>query len=204
MMTFMNSARSKSSGNRIVAFARDRDGMSAVEFALIMPMMIVLFFGTIEISSAFSAHRKVSMAAQTLADLTSRSTSVKDTDIANFRVILNAMITPFSTTPLKATVTQLYIDPNSGVARAQWSKGDVPITQGAPVAIPAALIGRDLAGKILVNQYLIYSTVSYQYVPAVGQVIVKSGVKLDDTSYTRPRQSDCVKYPLATSACTTY
>lgn len=203
MMTYRINRRIKRAHLRIVRLARDRSGMSAIEFALIMPLMIVLFFGTVEMSSGFAVDRKVAMAAQTLSDLTSRSTSVGDTDISNFRAILNAMMTPYAATPMRATVTQLYIDPTTGLARAQWSKGDLPIAQGAPVNVPAALIGRDASGKVLANQYLIYSTVSYLYVPAVGQVMAKAGVTLSETSYTRPRQSTCVYYAPSQS-CTIY
>ena len=54
------------------------------------------------------------------------------------------------------------------------------------VSIPAALkIG---------GTYLIYSEVSYHYVPAVGYVMASSGITLSDFTYTRPRQSTCVLY----------
>jgi hypothetical protein len=42
--------------------------------------------------------------------------------------------------------------------------------------------------------YLIYSEISYTYVPMIGYVM-KGGVTLNDTAYTRPRQSTCVFYP---------
>jgi len=182
--------------------ASDTRGLAAVEFALIVPLMLVMFFGTIEISSGVAVDRKVSMVAQTMSDLTSRYTSVTDTDMTNFQAIGDAMMTPYSATPLKATITQIYIDPSTGVARAQWSKGDSPRGLGSTVSVPAALIGKDSSNKILSNQYLIFSEVSYLYVPAVGYVMGKAGVTLSDQTYTRPRQSTCVFYGTAT-ACTT-
>jgi hypothetical protein len=50
-----------------------------------------------------------------------------------------------------------------------------------------------------VNQYLIFSEVSYLYVPLIGYVMDKAGVNLKDVAYTRPRQSTCVIYPKPTS-----
>jgi len=50
---------------------------------------------------------------------------VPDTEIDNFFTIARAVINPYSTTVLKATITEIYIDPATGLGRAQWSKGDV-------------------------------------------------------------------------------
>jgi len=61
--------------------------------------------------------------------------------------------------------------------------------------IPSGLIGRDSSGKVLPNQYLIFSEVSYLYQPIVGYVVSKAGIELSDTTYTRPRKFSCVTYP---------
>jgi Flp pilus assembly protein TadG len=42
-------------------FARDRRGVSAVEFALLAPIMVALYLGCVEVSDAVSADRKVSL-----------------------------------------------------------------------------------------------------------------------------------------------
>jgi Flp pilus assembly protein TadG len=172
----------------------DDRGSAAVEFAVIVPLMLVMFFGTVEFSSAVAVNRKISMVTQQLADLASRYTTVNDTDMTNFGVIGDAMLTPYSATPLKATITEIYIDPATGVARAQWSKGDVPRAVGTPVPLPANLIAKDAANKIIANQYLIFTETSYLYQPAVGYVMGVAGVTLSDKTYMRPRQGDCVLY----------
>jgi hypothetical protein len=52
-----------------------------------------------------------------------------------------------------------------------------------------------LPSNLLVRQtYLIYSQVSYLYVPAIGYVMSQSGVNLKDVAFTRPRQAYCVIY----------
>ena len=66
--------------------------------------------------------------------------------------------------------------------------------QGDIITLPAAL-------KVD-GTYLVWSEVSYTYVPAVGYVMAKTGVNLSDLTYTRPRQSNCVMYK--TTVCTTY
>jgi Flp pilus assembly protein TadG len=137
---------------------RDKRGFAAVEFAMIVPLMLVMFFGTVEFTSGVAVKRKVSILTQSLADLVSRYPSVNDTDIANFNTIADAMMSPYSSTPLKATITELYINPSTGAARVQWSKGDVPRAVSSTVAVPANLIARDsVTNAITPDQYLIFT-----------------------------------------------
>jgi len=182
---------------------RDRSGIAATEFAVIVPIMLVMFFGTVEFSSGVAIDRKVTIMARTVADLTSQSASVNDTDLANFFAASLAIMTPYSSTPTNATVSELYIDPASGDARVQWSKGSAPRAVSSKVSIPTSLISRDpVTNAIIANQYLIFAEVNYLYVPTIGYVMVKTGVTLSDVAYTRPRQSTCVFYPSTPSPAT--
>ncbi len=181
--------------------------MAATEFVMIVPLMLVMFFGVVELSSGVAVDRKVTLVARTLSDLTSQSTSVADSDLSNFFAASVGIMTPYSASPTKSTLTELYVDPTTHKARVQWSKastfnssgnvvlGTSPHAQGDIVTIPVALTVDDT--------YLIWSEVSYNYLPAVGYVMSKTnGVTLNDQTYTRPRQSSCVLYK--TTACTKY
>lgn len=202
MKTFALSALLSPLRLSVRRLARDDRGLAAVEFAIIVPLMLVMFFGTVEISSAVAVNRKISMVTQGLADLAGRYKVVTDTDITNFFAIGNAMLTPYDATPLQTTITEIYIDPATGVARAQWSKGYAPRANGTTVSVPADLISRDASNNILPNQYLIFTEASYLYTPAVGYVLGKTGVTLSDTTYMRPRLSQCVLYAAATTCPT--
>ena len=180
--------------SRATEMAADCRGIAATEFAVIVPIMLVMFFGTVEFSSGVAVDRKVTLMARTLSDLTSQSTSVADTDMTNFFAASGAIMTPYSSTPTKATISELYVDPSTLKARVQWSKGTSPRAVSSTVTIPSQLA---VAGT-----YLIFSEVSYLYVPTVGYVMAKAGINLSDVAYTRPRQSTCVFYSPAT-ACTT-
>lgn len=192
----------------IVRLIRDCDGMAATEFAFIVPLMLVMFFGTVEVSSGVAVDRKVTLVARTLSDLTSQSTTVTDNDLKNVFAASYGILTPYSTTPATATISEIYIN-NSNVAKVQWSKAATVSqsgstvtstltsssrSQGDTVTIPAALA---VAGT-----YLIWSEFSYLYTPAVGYVMSKAGVTLTDSTFTRPRQSTCVMYN--TTVCTTF
>ena len=171
----------------------DNNALAAVEFAMILPVMLVLFFGTVEFSSGVAVDRKVNLMAHTLSDLTSQSptTGVLDTELTNFFNAGASIMYPYASTPLNAAISEIYIDPNTGNAYVQWSRafqGGVARATGSPVTtVPASL---EIKGT-----YLILSEVSYLYTPAVGYVMSKAGVTLSASDYTRPRQALCVIYP---------
>ena len=173
-------------------FVNDCGGVAAVEFAFILPLMLVLFFGTIDFSQGIAVDRKVTIMARTLADLTSQNTSVTTTQLNNFFAASTAVMTPYPAGPVRATLSELYVDPNSLQVRVQWSVGAAPRGVGSNVVIPTRL---QIGGT-----YLIMSEVSYVFVPTVGYLMAPSGITLDDVAYTRPRQNlgtaaACVFYP---------
>jgi len=172
---------------------RDTKGVAAIEFAMIVPLMLVLFFGTVELSTGVAVDRKVTLMARTLSDLTSQNISVTDTQLTNILNASTGIMTPYPASEVKSTITELYVDPTSKVARVQWSVGSEVHAEKDVLPIPVAL---QVGGS-----YLIFSEVSYLYKPAVGYVMTKTGINLKDFTYTRPRQSTCVMYK--TTVCTT-
>jgi Flp pilus assembly protein TadG len=182
-----------------ISLLKDCRGIAATEFAIIVPIMLVMFFGTVEFSSAVAVDRKVTLVARTLSDLTSQYPTVAvNPDLTNFFAASTAILTPYSATPIKATISELYVDPATLQARVQWSypyQGGTVRAVSSTVAIPTALA--------VPGTYLIFSEVSYLYTPTIGYVMAKAGVNLSDVSYSRPRQSTCVFYSPAT-ACTTH
>lgn len=175
----------------------DCRGIAATEFAVIVPIMLVLFFGVVEVSNGVAAYRKVTIMAHTLADLTAQSQTLQDPDLTNIFCAASGIMTPYVSVPSPCitppnppaqTIMELWINPGLQ-ARVQWSSGPGALPAGTVVTIPPQLA--------VANTYVIYSQVNYVYVPAVGYVLNKAGVALSDFAYTRPRQSQCVHYPMA-------
>src|ERR1700742_4245930 len=104
----------------------DTRGMVAVEFALILPIMAVLFFGTVEISNGVAVYRKVTLMAHTLSDLTSQSIEVQDSDLTNFFSASAGVMMPYSTTPINQTITEIWVNA-AGQGFVQWSVGSAPL-----------------------------------------------------------------------------
>lgn len=195
-----------------VELFNNTSGMGATEFAFIAPIMMAFFFGMVEFSSGVAVDRKVTLVVRTLSDLTSQSASVTSNDLKNFFAASSGILTPYDVAPVRPIISELYVNA-SKVAKVQWSVGaTVALVDGAPVATflatPPHAAGTTVtipSALAIAGTYLIWSEVSYQYVPAIGYVMAKAGVNLKDATFTRPRQTQCVDYPLPVApavACT--
>jgi Flp pilus assembly protein TadG len=164
------------------SFKRDREGASAVEFAILAPLLITLYFGCVEITDGIAADRKVTLTAGALANLTSQSQTISVDGMTNILNASAAIIKPYSVGNLAATITCLKID-GSGNAKVKWSAtlNGTARTAGADVTLPSA----DLA---IPNTYLVWSEVSYNYTPVVGYTITGS-LSLSEQMFMSPRIS---------------
>lgn len=191
----------------VAVFLQDCRGIAATEFAMILPIMLVLLFATVEFCSGLAMDRKVSLVARTVANLTSQGTNASVADLTNFFGAANLVMVPYVQPGYSApnmTISELYIDPTSGNARVQWSWGAAPRGVRTPVAIPASMIATDpTTHAILPNQYVIFSEVNVPFTPTLGGFgIMTSALTLSDVAYALPRQSTCVFYPSTPSPAT--
>ena len=82
----------------------DQDGVSSVEFAMLLPLMLTLYLGAVEISQAVGIDRKVTLTSRTLADLTSQVSSLSSSDMSNVLNASSAVIAPYDPSKLKVTL----------------------------------------------------------------------------------------------------
>lgn len=169
---------------RMSSLRRNQDGIAAVEFAMLAPMMIALYLGVVEITQGISIQRKVTLTARTVADLASQVTSINNSEMGNLLNATTAVLAPFSTSQLSVRLTAVSIDAG-GVATVTWSDA-LNGTQRAvnsTVTVPSALN--------VANTQVIWSEVTYSYTPALGGAIAGT-LSLFDQLYMRPRLSDTV------------
>lgn len=172
-------------------FKRDKRGVSAVEFALLSPLMIGLYLGGVEISEGIGVDRKVTLTAGAIANLSAQAATISSSDMTNIMNAASSIMAPYSTSTLKITVTCLNIDTN-GTAKVKWSatKNGTTRSTGSTVSLPSALA--------VANTQLLFSEVSYTYTPTVGYVITGT-LNLSDKMYMSPRISAPT---YGTTACT--
>lgn len=167
--------------NRLLrSFKRNREGASAVEFAILAPLLISLYFGCVEITDGIAADRKVTLTAGALANLTSQSQTITVDGMTNILNASAAIIKPYSVGNLAATITCLYMDAD-GTTKVKWSAtlNGTARTEGSTVTLPSA----DLVAP---GNSLVWSEVSYSYTPVVGYTITGT-LPLSDQMFMSPR-----------------
>lgn len=179
---------------RFGGLAKDERGVSAVEFAMLLPLMMSLYLGAVEVSQGIGADRKVTLTARTVADLVSQVSNVDNNSMTNSLNAASKVMAPFPSGNLKVVVTSVRVDAQ-GNATVAWSDSynGSARAKGSTVTLPTAL-------KVP-NSSLIWSEVQYNYTPVIGYVVTGS-LTLKDQIYMRPRLSDCISREGVPTSCT--
>jgi len=159
----------------------DRRGMAAVEFALILPLMIAMYFGALELTDALTVNRRVTLATQTVADLVAQSSVITDSDMADVFAATEAVLAPYDASNLQMRVTSVVADTNNNT-KVAWSDGYnmSPRAVNSTIALPAGLTSG--------GDSVIYAEVSYTYMSLLGEYFT-SPFTFTDEAYLRPRRS---------------
>jgi Flp pilus assembly protein TadG len=168
--------------------ALDRRGVSAIEFALLVPLMLTMYFGSIEVTDAISADHQITLVASTVADITSEYSSVASTDVSNILAAASAVLAPFPVANAQVTLTSVVIDSNLQ-AFVDWSVtlNGTALTAGQNVTslVPQALL--------IAQTSVIWGQATYAYKPALGYVLTGT-FNMSNQIFMRPRLSSCVQY----------
>lgn len=127
---------------RSVRFQRDTRGAAAVEFALLLPVFLLIYVCVVEFSQAFMVQRRVSHATSQVADIVAQSGQVRVNDLNGFFDIAKQIMSPFKAEPMQSRVSSIGIN-NRGQTVVLWSHGrnGLPALQvGRTATIPAGLI----------------------------------------------------------------
>ena len=186
------------SHNPFRRFLRDPRGVAAVEFALILPLLVTLYFGTVESASLYAVDRRVATVASAMADLVSREQKCITT--AKLESSFNAatgIMQPFSTTGLKQVVSFLQVS-SAGTVTVKWSTpygtGATARALGTTTAIGTATSINTLART---RGWLVAAEIQYPYQPLFG-IVIKT-INLGHTEYFLPRYEEEIT---TSAACT--
>jgi Flp pilus assembly protein TadG len=165
--------------------AGDRSGVAAVEFALLLPIMLSLYFGAVEIGDAYTIDRKVTHITSSLADLVTQSRTISNADMDNILDATASIITPYDDGLLRIKVSGVSIDAD-GKATVAWSdaRNDTPLAKDSVITLPAAVNEP--------NTFVVTAEVHYTYTPMIGYVLTGS-FDMKDQFYLRPRLTETVK-----------
>ncbi|MFN4091147.1 MAG: TadE/TadG family type IV pilus assembly protein, partial [Alphaproteobacteria bacterium] len=169
---------------RLARLRRAQDGVSAVEFALIVPVLLFLYLGAAEAAQALMAHRRAAQSAAVVAELVSQSRTVGNATIGQIFAAGELVVAPFSTVGMTQRITSLAVG-SDGVARVQWSdaRNGTARPAGAAVALPP--------GVAFPDETLIMAEIGYAYASPLG-LILPNLLSFDETAFVRPRFEDRV------------
>jgi len=173
----------------LTRLAGDRRGVSAVEFALIAPIMISFYFGLAEFCQGYMSQKRLAHSASAVADLVAQTDVVTRDELDDILAIGALVMKPFSTTTLTTRVSSVTRD-SRGVAKVDWSRasGVTAYTVGTTVTVPTDMIANGESAVMAETTYDYASPVKY-LMPAV--------TKFSSVFYERPRRvekvgcSDC-------------
>lgn len=166
-------------------FWRDRRGVSAVEFALIAPVMLVIYFGLVELCQGYMADRRASHTASIVADLVAQSDATSVKDLTSVFAIGEMIMRPFPANELSIRVSSVTMDAN-GVGRVVWSRGNAKVLFARAPNSPV----NDLPPGLIENgESLILGETEFIYTTAFAQVI-KTPIVFKRSYYLRPRTQD--------------
>jgi Flp pilus assembly protein TadG len=164
---------------------KDASAVAAVEFAFILPVMLTLYLGGVQLSDALTVSRKVSHVASALGDLVTQSSTITNADMKNILDAAASIMAPYSDATLKMKVSGITIDAN-GKATVTWSdaRHDTPLTKNAPVTLPDGVNQK--------NTFIVTAEIHYPYTPTLGSAMTGT-YDIRDQFYLRPRLTNDVK-----------
>lgn len=178
-------------------FRDDARGIAALEFALILPLMLMIYLGLVEMSRGLRASQRLDLVAHTLSDLTARQllggsntgqAGMASADFINVFSAAEALASPLPLTTLKMTVSEINITgtptnaPTTWQAKPNWTVTYNSSTQrtcnvvlgassASPVtwgALPPSYTTVSASGVAPVTGPIIVADLTYTYTPVAG------------------------------------
>lgn len=174
-------------------FWPDRRGVAAVEFALIAPLMIALYFGLAELTMGLMAEQRSNHLVSMMADLVAQDAQTDEAALDEVMSTGTAIMEPFPATAglLKIRISGVVADDKGNVTVA-WSRA----TGGFSARPPGSSIDDPPENLLAENEGLVLAEVEYKHKPVIGYVIDQT-MTFKDRWFARPRQavqvvcSDC-------------
>ena len=186
---------------KLKRFAADGRGVAAIEFAFIAPLLLTMYFVTMEIAPAIDSNKKVGRAASMIADLITQQQQITKSEVEAIMRIGQSTLNPYSRSPLNIKVTAIEMSADSSpTATVAWSRkmvdgvfsaGD---TKGSTATVPAKL---KVSGSYLIR---VEADLSYRPIitwtasakEATGLLAAFDKIEMQESYYLRPRMSNTV------------
>lgn len=165
---------------------RDERGSALVDFGLLLPVLVALLVGTIELTNLLRLERKVVAAAQTTADLVTQRRDVSNAQLDDFLRASELILEPYPSSAIAVGIAGVRYNPATGNPEVMWTKsrngGSVP---------DAETLAQGLGAK---GEGVVVVRVAYSYVPLFFDFLLDP-TTIEEVAILRPRRSNVVEGP---------
>jgi Flp pilus assembly protein TadG len=198
---FMRGSRKLAASRRLRSWSDDRRGVAAVEFALIAPLLFLLYFVTMEISQAIDTNKKVGRVASMVGDLVTQQQSVAPSTIDAIMMIGESILQPYNRSRPVIEVTAIHMTEDSTPqAEVVWSRrfqngsGSQAVTPGSTTTVPENLRKPDtfyirVSGRL---DYRPVITWTAEQKASLGIMAAFDQISMNEVYYLRPRMSPTI------------
>ena len=187
--------------SRLRRFVADRRGIAAIEFAFVAPLLLAMYFVTMEIAPAIDANKKVGRSASMIADLITQQQAITKGEIDAILSLGQSTLNPYTRTQMKIVVTAIEVtDESTPKVKVVWSRKvqngifSAGASPGSITTVPDRLKTK---GSFLVRveselDYRPMITWSASAKEATGLLAAFDKIGMEETYFLRPRVSNSV------------
>lgn len=167
-------------GQQVRRFYKSESGVSAIEFALVVPFLMVVFLGFSEVALANRTSTHVSKVAATVADIISQSASISIEEVEIALRAAHALAGASAAGTMTVEVVGVNVASN-GSTSVVWARG-VNSTN-----LPAPGNSYDLPDDLKTEAgFIVASRANYKHLPIIGGSMVGT-VEMEKKFYFIPR-----------------
>ncbi|MCC2688001.1 MAG: pilus assembly protein [Rhizobiaceae bacterium] len=180
---------------------RDRRGVAALEFALVAPLLLSMYFVTMEVAQAIETNKKVGRVSSMIADLVTQQQTITKAELEAIMSIGESTIQPYDRSKPSIAITAIEItDETTPQVKVAWSRKlvngaySVASAKGSITTVPTAL---NVKGSfaLRVETGLAYAPVitwAADSKVSLGLSAAFDAISMQATYYLRPRMSQSV------------
>lgn len=186
--------RPRRPGALLAAFVKARSGAAVVEFALILPVLLMLYLGSMEASSLFTVDRRVTLVAATIGDLVAQwnpsAGEIPDATLDDYFAAAAAIMIPYDASSIQQVVSFVSVDAdgNTAVMWSEASGGAAARTPGEAYPLDAATQMNQIARS---GGYFVVGETRLDYRPLLG-LAFPDPFSLNHVGYFLPRFGACI------------
>lgn len=173
-------------GRLLFGLRRDETGVSAIEFAMILPVLILLTLGSTEVARLIMLNLKLQNAAFIMADLAARDRTLNEAQVADIFFAVGDILAPFAMDESGLAVLSGIGAGAGGAVTVSWQRtGGGPIEATSRIGAAGGVATLPDSLDLAEGDTVVAAELFFDYQPLFG--IVMSPQRLHKAAYLRPR-----------------